>query len=83
LLRQLFQADLSGGEAHARRGIIRVSLGIISGISSRSTKECGNRPMARSASSDRTIEIASAWLLARILNLMAGYAARKRAKLGR
>jgi hypothetical protein len=39
--------------------------------------------MARSASSDRTIEIASAWLLARILNLMAGYAARNRAKLGR
>src|SRR5688572_5330672 len=52
-LRQLFQADLSEGKAHASRGIIKVNLGVISGISSRSTEECGNRPMARSASPDR------------------------------
>ena len=54
-----------------RRGLARLAWGVISGIP-RSTKECGNRPMARSASPEGAIEIASAWLLARRPNSMQG-----------
>ena len=72
LPRQLFQADLSEGKAHAPARTSKVSLGRNQRNPSRSTKECGKRPMARSASPEGAIEIASAWLLARRPNSMQG-----------